>query len=288
MPMVAVAVVSAAASMYSANKNAQAQSAAMGQQQGAANSQLALQQGFMDQQNSMYGPLMSQYVHEASGDKPLDYGLMSGQIQGGYDAAQRNLQGMLAARGMSASGLGGAGATGLEIGRAGALANAFQTGMDRRRQLGLNVLQHYNPAANVQGVAGAYGNLQNMYGQYSGMYGQAAAQGYGSAASSLGNAAQMWQMNQGGNQTPAGIIQPGQAQEVPINNGQVQMEGGPVPMPANYGLQQPQGDLFGQSTPFGAGGPGGYFGNQQQPFQPLGASMYPAGMYGATSTGMVN
>ena len=167
----------------------------MGQQQNAANANLALNQQYMQQQESRYGPLMDQYVQQASGSTPLDYGITSGAIQQNYDTAQRNLATQMAARGLSGSGLAGAGTGGLEIGRANALSSAFQQGLVNRRNLGMQVLQHYNPQGAVQGVSNAYGNQQQMYGQYAGMYNQAAAQGYGAASSALGSAAQAYGMS---------------------------------------------------------------------------------------------
>lgn len=236
MVVAAVGVATAAYGAYSANQNAKAQSAAMGQQQNAANANLALEQQYMHDQEKRYGPLMDEYVQQASGGSPLDYGLESGAIQGNYDQAQRNLQGQLAARGLSASGLASAGATGLEIGRASALGGAFQQGLDRRRQLGLSVLQHYNPQGAVQGVSGAYGNQQQLYGQYGQMYGQAAQAGYGAAAQGLGAAAQAY----GASQTP-------------------QAAAPATPAPSIYTGNPATGQAIGlQPTPFTQQGMGGY------------------------------
>lgn len=187
MPAVAVAGASAVYGAYSANKASQQQSHAMDMQQQAANAQLALEQQFMQQQQGLYGPLERQLVQQASSTQPLDYGVLAGNIQNQYGAAQRDLQASLASRGLSASGIAAGANTGLEIGRANALSAAFQQGLDRRRQFAMGVLSRYNPGANVQGVAGAYGNQQNLYGQYANMYGQAAQQGYGQVGNALGD-----------------------------------------------------------------------------------------------------
>lgn len=196
MPAGAVAGASAVYGAYSANKASQQQSHAMNMQQQAANAQLALEQQFMQQQQGLYGPLERQMVQEASSTQPLDYGLLAGNVQNQYGAAQRNLQASLASRGLSASGIASGANTGLEIGRANALSQAFQQGLDRRRQLAMGVLSRYNPGANVQGVAGAYGNQQNLYGQYAGMYGQAAQQGYGQVGQALGSLGAYFQTQQ--------------------------------------------------------------------------------------------
>lgn len=269
-----VAVGTAAVGIVSGISSSNQQSKAMQAQQQAAQQQLQLEQQFMQQQNQLYGPLMQQYVQQASGGAPLDYGLISGGIQGGYDAAQRNLQSQLASRGLSASGLAGAGATGLEIGRAGALSQAFQQGLDRRRQLGLNVLQHYNPGANVQGVAGAFGNMQNLYGQYAGMYGQAAQGAYGSAASALGNAAKGFMM-QPAPQTPdvSGSINAAQPLPAAPQYQPMNLQA-PPPLPVDYSSTQFEAP---QQPPLYNG----------QPFQPASPTPVQLG-YGATTTGATN
>lgn len=268
---VAVAAIGTAYSIYAGQQAAKRQSQAMNAQQGAANQQLALEQQFAGQQQGLYGPLEQQMVQQASSSQPLDYGQISGQIQGGYDTAQRNLSEQLASRGLGSSGLAGAGATGLEIGRANSLSTAFQQGLDRRRQLGLGLLGRYNPRADVQGVAGAYGNLQGLYGQYSGMYGGAAQGAYGNAASALQGLAQYF-TQQPGQQTPdvSGSINaaqplPGASQYSPIS-----LQG--PEMPIDYSqLQAPM-----QPPPFNG-----------QPYQPLASTTVPIG-YGATTTGTVD
>ena len=234
MVAAAVTAASAAYSAYSASQNAKQASAAMGAQQNAANQNLALEQQYMHQQDQLYKPLMTQYVQEASGSTPLDYGITSGAIQNNYDAAQRNLATQMAARGLGASGLAGAGAGGLEIGRANALSSAFQQGMVNRRNLGLQVLQHYNPQGAVQGVSNALGNQQQMYGQYAGMYNQAAAQGYGAASSALGSAAQVYGMNQQP-QAPAPSLSESPMVQAPMN-----AASNPATQPPPGGWQYPQ------------------------------------------------
>jgi len=267
MVVAAVGVATAAYGAYSANQNSKKAGAAMGAQQDAANANLAMEQQYRQQQEQRYGPLMDQYAQQASGGGPLDYGLMSGQIQGNFDQAQRNLATQMAARGLSGSGLAAGATGGMEIGRANALSGAYQTGLDRRRQLGLSVLQHYNPGQDVQGVSQAYGNQQQMYGQYAGMYGQAAQQGYSSAASALGSAASAY----GANATPSGQTDdsPAGATADPsdpnsylpyANRG---ADGSPAPMP------QPMAN-----SPLGSGGYDAYFGqNPSMGYPSLGPQM---------------
>lgn len=230
--MVATAVTAATAvyGAYNASQNAKQQSSAMAQQQNAADAQLQNDLAFRQQQQQLYGPLEQQMVQQASGTTPLDYGLMSGQIQQSYDAAQRGLQQQMAARGLSASGLSGGGALGLEMGRANALSSAFLQGLQNRRALGMSVLSRYNPGANQQMVNQGYGNLQNMYGQYASMYGQAAQQGYGAAASGLGSLAQMYSMRQ---QQPQADLT-GSIQQ------QAAVPSAPLPTDMNSGQQFPE------------------------------------------------
>lgn len=260
MPAGAVAGGTAIYGAINANQAAGQQSSAMALQQQAAQQQLALEQQFMRQQQGLYGPLERQLVQQASSTQPLDYGMLAGNIQNQYGAAGRDLQASLASRGLSGSGLATGATTGLEIGRANALASAFQQGLDRRRQFATGILSRYNPGANVQGVAGAYGNLQGLYGQYAGMYGQAAQQGYGQAAQGLGNlATYATSAMQPQAAPPQGFTDEGMG--VTPSSGDASQY-----LPYLSRMAQAPQQPFPQTTPFGAGGFGGYFPQGPAPF----------------------
>jgi len=110
---------------------------------------------FASQEKNAFDPMRQRLLDEAANPNPLNYGPMAGAINQNYDAAQRNSATQMAQRGMTGSGLQGGQIQGLEMGRAGALAGAFQTGLQARQNLGMNLLQHYNPLGNAQLQVGA-------------------------------------------------------------------------------------------------------------------------------------
>lgn len=143
------------------------------QQEQAYRQDLANREAFQKQQQGLYGPLEQSLVQQASSTQPLFYGQMSGAINQNFDQAQRNAASQMAARGMSGSGLQGAGIQGMEMGRAGALSQAFNQGLQARQALGLNVLSRYQPLMNQMNTQSAYGQLGGMYGQQAMLQNQA-------------------------------------------------------------------------------------------------------------------
>lgn len=186
------AIGTALASGYSAYRNNQNAKEAQAQQAQQYQNDLAMRLGLQGQQDRLYGPLENRLVQEASSDQPLYYGQMAGGINRNYDAAQRNLASQMAARGMGGSALQGASTAGMEMGRSGQLAQAFQQGLQARTSLGMNMVSRYQPLMNAMYTSGGYGQLGGMYGQQQGMANMASQQGWGDFGSSLMNLAKMW------------------------------------------------------------------------------------------------
>lgn len=153
---------------------------------------------FDREQQKLYGPIEKNLVQQASSDQPLYYGQMSGAINAGTNAGERNLDTALAARGMTGSGLQAGGLQGMEMGRQGNLASAFQTGLQMRTALGQSLLARYQPMLSQQLMSGATTQAANFNQQQQMLYGNAAAQGWGNVAKGLGSAFQAYgNMNQG-------------------------------------------------------------------------------------------
>jgi len=193
-----VAVGTMVVGAYSAYANNKAAGKAGDQQQAMYQRDLDSREAFQRQQQQLYGPLEQKMIEQASSDQPLYYGQMSGAIQGNYDQAQRGLNTQMAMRGMSGSGLQGAQSTGLEMGRAGALSGAFQQGLQARTNLGMNVLQRYNPAQNQQNMQQGLGQMGGFYGQQAQQFGNAAQQGWGMVGQGASDLMQnqLWQPSQ--------------------------------------------------------------------------------------------
>lgn len=141
---------------------------------------------FMAKQNATFQPIQTQLTQEAANPNPLNYGQMAGQINQTADQSNRRMDAGMAARGMTGSGLQAGALQGNEMGRTGALAGAFQTGLQARQQLGMGLLQHYNPLGNAQFGQSALG--QNMaFGQNQQVLGiNAANNAWGAAGKGLG------------------------------------------------------------------------------------------------------
>lgn len=270
MPVGAAAGVGAVGSIYSGIQNSNNASKAMNMQQAALQQNLDLQRQFMAQQQATYGPLQKQLIQMATSDQPLDYGLNSGAIQTNADAAERNLAQQMAMRGLSGSGVQAAGATGLELGRANALSQAFQQGLVNRRNLGVNLLSQYNPAQGPMMVGNALSQQAGMFGNFAGMYNNAAQQSWGGLGQGLNAWAQNYQLQQAINKMNPTITDgTGQAGE-----DSMLYNGGAAPMAMN-------------GNPYGMGS--GVFGpwslNPQSAQAPLstGSSMNANSPYGAGS-----
>lgn len=165
-------------------------------QQDAYQRDLDLRQGFMDQQRGLYGPLEQSLVQQAASPLPLFYGQMEGPINQNFNAADRGLSSTMAQRGLAGSPVEAATRGGLQLGRAGALANAFQTGLQNRLQLAQGVLGRYQPAQNVQMVSQGLGQLGGFFGQRSDLYGKAAQQGWGAVSKGIDQMGEYYQIQE--------------------------------------------------------------------------------------------
>jgi hypothetical protein len=122
---VGVAAVGAIGGAVAANQNNKAAEGMFNSQMGLMQQNVNSINAFNQGQQQLYGPLEQQLVQQASSSEPLFFGPMSGQINANFDAGQRNLQTQMAQRGLQGSGLEAGGASGMELGRVGALDTAF-------------------------------------------------------------------------------------------------------------------------------------------------------------------
>lgn len=127
------------------------------QQQQALAADQAKRDQYVAQQQALYAPTQQKLLEEAANPTPLNYGANLGQINQQTQQAGQRMDASMAAHGMTGSGLQGAAQQGLEMNRVGELSSAFNTGLNARTSLGLNLLQKYNPLENAQFGSGALG-----------------------------------------------------------------------------------------------------------------------------------
>ena len=125
------------------------------QQKAALAADQAKRDQFAAQQAAVYGPIQKQLGEEAANPTPMNYGANLGAINTQAQQAQQRLGGQMAKEGMIGSGAQAAGQQGIEMGRVGELSQAFNTGLQARNKLGMDLLQHYNPLGNTQLQTGA-------------------------------------------------------------------------------------------------------------------------------------
>jgi len=177
--MSSIALIGIAAGAYEANQSSQAAKDAQGKQEKALGSQLANSQQYQQQQAATYGPIEQGLTREAQSSEPLYYGQMAGAINQNVGAAERNLSTQMAARGMGGQGPQAGVLGGMEMGRAGTLAQAFQSGLQARTQLGQQLLGRYNPAQGVGMENQALSQISGMEGNQQTFYANAAQRGWG-------------------------------------------------------------------------------------------------------------
>jgi hypothetical protein len=125
------------------------------QQQEALAADQAKRDAYVAQQQALYQPTQQKLLEESANPTPLNYGQNLGQINQQTQQAEQKENALMAAHGMTGSGLQGAGMQSLEMGRVGELSSAFNTGLNARTSLGLDLLQRYNPLLNAQFGEGA-------------------------------------------------------------------------------------------------------------------------------------
>jgi len=125
------------------------------QQRAALAADQAKRDAFSAQQAQVYQPIETQMAHEAASPLPMNYGANLGAINTQAQQSQQRLGGQMAKMGMVGSGAQAAGQQGIEMGRVGELSSAFNTGLQARNKLGMDLLQRYNPLGNTQLDVGA-------------------------------------------------------------------------------------------------------------------------------------
>lgn len=181
--MIGSSLIGGAASMMGANKAGKAASSAADQQRNLSLQDLMFRQKMYEDEQRLYGPLRQRLVNEAMSDRPLGYDVTSGQIRRAY--ADQNRRALGLAYQMPGSGLM---SNALQSGRlnlASDLANAYQRGMDARRQMGMAVAGGDKSAQLGMNYSQGLGNLSNFYGQQANQFNQAAAQGWQNFGQSL-------------------------------------------------------------------------------------------------------
>ena len=155
------------------------------QQQAALAADQAKRDAYVAQQQGLYAPTQQRLTEEAANPTPLNYGANLGQINKQTLGGEQRLNAQMAAHGMTGSGLQGAGMQGLEMGRVGELSSAFNTGLNARTSLGLNLLQHYNPLGNAEFGNGALKNQMLFGNEEQTMANTASQQGMGAFGKGL-------------------------------------------------------------------------------------------------------
>lgn len=155
------------------------------QQKESLRADQAKRDAYVAQQEARYAPTQQKLLEEAANPSPLNYGLNLGNINEQSQKSEQRLNATMAAHGMTGSGLQGAGLQGIEKGRVGELASAFNTGLQARTNLGMNLLQHYNPLGNAQFGAAALPEQMKFGAGEQGLYNKGMEQGFGAVGKGL-------------------------------------------------------------------------------------------------------
>jgi hypothetical protein len=191
---VAAAVATVAVGVYSANKAEKAAKRAQASQDSAAAQDLAFRQEQYDKWVNEYEtPLIKPMLQKVQSEGPLNLGPSWANIQGNFDASGRNLEAAYARSGMTGSGANRSGFATLESGRASALGDAFQKGLQSKDALKLQLANMGKSmpqqATNLQQ---GYGNQVDLYGQRLSQANNAAAGSWGAVGSGLNALGQAW------------------------------------------------------------------------------------------------
>lgn len=178
------AVAGGALSYMGAKDQADAAASASSKQQQAMLADLAFRkQLYADFLRDYDTPLLKPLREKAAGEGPMDIGQNWAAIQRNFDTTGRNVEKALAHAGMLGSGYTPSAAAGLEMGRATALSDAYQRGIQNRDAMRLNLgAMGKTMPQQAAGVSQGYSNM-------AGFYGGQASQNSAAAAQSMGNAA---------------------------------------------------------------------------------------------------
>lgn len=181
------------------------------QQKAALAADQAKRDAFVTQQEARYAPTQQKLLEEAANPSPLNYGLNLGNINEQSQKSEQRLNATMAAHGMTGSGLQGAGLQGIETGRVGELASAFNTGLQARTNLGMNLLQHYNPLGDTQLQTGALPSAMGFGAGQQALANQGMQQGFGAFGKGLAGV-----LN--GVKTPGATPDPQMTSQAAMNN----------------------------------------------------------------------
>lgn len=136
-------------------------------------------------------PLLKPLREKAAGEGPMDLGQNWAAIQRNFDVSGRNIEKNLARAGMTGSGYTKNAVTGLEMGRATALSDAYQKGLQNRDAMRMALgAMGKNMPQQATNLSGGYQNMAATYGGQAGMYGAQANQGWGNAAAGFSSGLQ--------------------------------------------------------------------------------------------------
>ena len=155
------------------------------QQRAALAADQAKRDAFSAQQAQVYQPIETQMAHEAASPLPMNYGANLGAINTQAQQSQQRLGGQMAKMGMVGSGAQAAGQQGIEMGRVGELSSAFNTGLQARNKLGMDLLQRYNPLGNTQLDVGALTSSMKFGAGQQALANQGMQQGFGAFGKGL-------------------------------------------------------------------------------------------------------
>ena len=128
-------------------------------------------------------PLLKPLREKAAGEGPMDIGQNWAAIQRNFDTTGRNVEKALAHGGMLGSGYTPSAAAGLEMGRATALSDAYQRGIQNRDAMRMNLgAMGKSMPQQATGVSQGLTNMAGFYGGQAAQHSAASAQGMGNAA----------------------------------------------------------------------------------------------------------
>ena len=188
---IAAAAIGGGLGMMSAGKNAKSASNAMQSQERMQEQQLDFQKQQYQRYLNLYGPIEQQLAGQAHSSQPLFYDQNAAAIKQNYANAGRNLSSQMSMRGMAGSGQDAAAMGGLASQQAGALSGAYNTGMQNRLNLGMQLTNHSPLQSAGQGVSGSMQGMANLYGNQANLYNNASMMGgqaVGNASGGLGRA----------------------------------------------------------------------------------------------------
>ena len=180
-------------------------------QDSAAAADLAFRQEQYDKWvNDYEKPLLEPLREKAQSEGPMNLGPAWANVQSNFDASGRNLEAAYARSGMTGSGLNQSGFASLEAGRASALGDAFQKGLNNRDNLRLTLAnlgkQMPQQATNLKQ---GYSNEVSRYGNRVNQAGAQEDSDWWAVGSNLGTLGKIWGSYSGAPASPSVVSTPG-------------------------------------------------------------------------------